>query len=506
MDGDVLMIRRYSTLALSAGLATSFVILFALSTGCGSTDCSFTATCGGGAIGATDAGDARDDAPVVIPNDCDLTKSPKDSPSCVADGVGIFVDASKTKADATGTKLDPLPTITAAISKAILTKHPRIYVCDGKYTESIKLNSAVDVYGGFDCSWSTKPDLKPKITPVKGAAIEVTSVADQVVIENVNATGLADAAINGSTAIGAFIVKSRVVLRGVVLSAGAGQDGAKGSSESNYLTLASQGTKASASTGGKEVTCTCGDGTTSQGGHGADGAGTGVKNGSSVPAVTTPLSNSGGSGATSCTPGTVGANGERTSVGEPVMSPGLLTATGWDLSKLGGSGLNGHPAQGGGGGGAQTDNVFAGGGGGCGGCGGAGGGAGKNGGGSIALVSVMATVALEQTTLNTDLGGRGGDGGDGQGGQDGGDGGAGICKGGLGGVGAGGSGGAGGAGGDSIAIAWDTTEPTITATDLKPGNGGLPGSGGSPGTGSGTSGTVGKTGNPGKQVSVYHQQ
>jgi hypothetical protein len=504
MDGHVLMICRYRGIALSAGFVATVLAAVLMSSGCGSTDCSFTASCAGG----TAVPDAGEDAPVVIPNDCDLTKSPKQSPSCVDDGAGIFVDASKGKPNAKGTKVDPLPTISSAISLAVMTKHPRVYVCDGKYDETVKITSAVSVYGGFDCTWAINEALKPKVTPPKGPAIEVKSVADEVVIQDIEATGTSDGSVRGSSAIAALIVRSKVTLRSVTLTAGPGQDGAKGASLSNYLAPATVGNKGAGDKGGLDVVCTCGDGTKSTGGRGGDGVG-GVtaKSGSSSPAVTTPSVNGGLTGGSTCTPGGIGANGEPDGVGDAVTSPGVLVETGWDVSKLGGAGKNGHPAQGGGGGGAQTDNMFGGGGGGCGGCGGCGGAAGANGGSSIALVSFESAVSLEQATLKSDVGGRGGTGGDGQGGQDGVGGGTGICKGGMGGVGAGGSGGAGGAGGDSIAIAWSgANQPTVTATEPKPGKGGAGGDGGSPGTGSGTPGTAGKPGNPGNSVAIYRQQ
>lgn len=466
------------------------------------TDCDF-GLCAGPQVPGDDGGDSGGDGPVIPPG-CDLTKSPEESAGCVDDGVGVFVSPSG-KADAAGTKLAPLSSITAAISKAVSSRLPRIYICDGKYDEPIKLTSAVSIYGGFDCSW-THTGVKPKIAPAKGPAIEVNSVADEIVIQEIDATGSSDSSVKGSSAIGALVVRSKVGFRAVAVNASAGQEGATGTTSSNYSDAAAIGNKATGSVGGADKTCTCLDLTSSRGGHGAEGNGSMISNGAAIPVIAN--SNSGGSGADTCTPGGIGANGEPDGVGDPIVSPGSLVETGWDVSKLGDVGKNGHPAQGGGGGGAKTDFTAAGGGGGCGGCGGGGGAAGGNGGGSIGIVSLESAIRIDGASVVSAAGGKGGTGGGGQVGQDGaGGGGSAACPGGAGGAGAGGSGGAGGTGGDSIAIAWTGgSEPVVTATELKPGAAGDPGGAGAPGLGNGKPGMTGKPGNIGKSIAIYVQQ
>lgn len=498
------MNRRYRVIAASSVLASCALVAALVASGCGSTDCTFTATCVGNGTTFPEAGDASDDAPVVIPATCDLTKSPKDSPDCVTDGVGIFVSAAG-KADGKGTRSDPLPTIAAAVTKAVNTKHPRIYICDGKYNEPIKLTSAVSVYGGFDCTWANT-GVKPKITPAKGPAIDVSGVADEFVIQDVDATGSSDIAVKGSSSIGAFISKSKLTFKSVAISAGPGQDGAKGITGSNYTgASAAAGINANGATGGGEKTCTCGDGTKSIGGRGADGNGANVSAGSSVPLIDNP--NSGGSNVTICGPGTVGLGGDADVGGDPIEPPGAIVGGAWDTSPLGGPGKSGRPAQGGGGGGAKTNTSGAGGGGGCGGCGGAGASAGTNGGASIGLISIDSTILMEASTVSATSGGKGGAGGDGQPGQDGGAPGPGqVCDGGMGGAGAGGSGGAGGAGGDAFAIAWKGgTQPMVTTTVTTPGSAGQPGDPGGAGPGNGVHGNPGKIGKPGRQQAIFTQ-
>lgn len=469
-------------------------------------DCDF-GLCAGSPVGG-DGGDGGEaDGPMINP-DCDLTKSPKDSPACVDDGAGVFVSPAGT-ADAAGTKNDPLSSITAAISKAVSSKRPRVYICDGKYTEAIKLTSAVSIYGGFDCTW-THTGVRPKIAPPKGPAIEISRIADEVSVQDVDATGLADAAVKGASAVGALLIGSkRVVLKSVAISAGRGQDGAEGTTTANYAGTApaSAGSDASGAGGGPEKTCSCVDGSKSVGGHGADGNGTNTSDGSSVPPTTPVNFNGGGSAPNTCAVGGVGAPGEPGGVGEPIAAPGIITATGWDASKLGGAGKSGAPGQGGGGGGAKTMLGGAGGGGGCGGCGGGGGTAGGNGGASIAILSIDSTLSVDASALTSDSGGNGGPGGQGQAGQDGGGGGASLaCAGGSGGIGAGGSGGPGGAGGDSFALAWAGPDrPSVTATELKPGEKGGGGDGGQPGLGAGKPGVAGKPGIPGRSVASFPQ-
>ena len=447
--------------------------------------------------------DGGRDGPPAIPADCILTKSPKESKACVDDSVGIFVDRNG-KTGAAGTMRDPLPSIGAAVTKATSSQRTRVYICDGKYEEVIVLNSPISIYGGFDCSW-TNTGLKPRVSPLKGVALELRSISDEVVIEDIDVTGLSDANTKGASGIGAVVVDSKLTLRGVIITAGQGQEGAKGSSRSNYLTAAAAGLPASGTTGGADQTCSCADGTKSIGGHGADGDGTKESDGASAPPVGLP--NAGATMPSACNPGLGGAQGDAATASEPVPPPGLIVDSGWEASKLGESGKNGRPGQGGGGGGAKTMFLTPGGGGGCGGCGGAGGAAGGNGGASIALISVRSTVTAELGSLSSVGGGKGGAGGDGQPGQGGGAaGGSGGCAGGGGGAGAGGGGGAGGAGGDSFAVAsMGGNEPVLKGTDTKPGTGGRPGDGGGPGTGNGTSGLVGKNGLPGRQAPKFRQ-
>lgn len=506
MDGHVLMNLRLRARCLPIAAATTLLlgVGFALG-GCGSTDCSFTATCGGGTAIIDGGGDGP-----IIPMDCNLSLDPKDSMGCLVDSVGVFVSA-KGRGGATGTMKDPLPTIADGIALAASTNRPRVYICEGTYPEAIKIASPVSVYGGLTCAdnvWVAKDDVKPKVTPAVGPAIDVRSVMQNVVVQNIDALGMAPSGVGGS-AIGAFIIHSRASLRGVLLAAGPGQNGQKGTSRSNYSAPALPGKDATGTgMGGEGGSCTCTDSTTSKGGRGADGDGSKFSNGSSVPPIGDPNFGASGFNPGTCMLGRPGADGEAGGGSEPVDAPGKATEVGWEIGKRALTGPNGRPAQGGGGGGADTQFGAAGSGGGCGGCGGAGGESGSNGGASIGVFAFDSEVTIDASQISTAPGGKGGAGGDGQPGQSGaGPGASGACAGGNGGAGAGGSAGTGGTGGDSIAIVWkERLEPIVTKSDLKPGTGGGFGDPGAIGLGAGNQGGVGKAGIAGRSLKVFASQ
>ncbi len=76
-----------------------------------------------------DAADSAADNAVDTPPGCSPSADPKDSPACVADSVGVFVDATNGKDSNAGTKEAPMQTIAAALGKTGALK--RLYVCEG---------------------------------------------------------------------------------------------------------------------------------------------------------------------------------------------------------------------------------------------------------------------------------------------------------------------------------------------------------------------------------------
>jgi hypothetical protein len=448
-------------------------------------------------LGTPPHGSTVDGGPdVVAPPNCDLAKSPKDSPACIDDSVAVFVAPSGDDG-ASGSKAAPLKSIAKGVELATSRGVSRIYVCEGNYGTAVEVKAAVSIFGGLSCAWSYT-GAKPKLAPQKGVALRVTKVNGAVVLQDFEVVGSADASAPGDSAIAAFVSESTdVTFRNMTLTATAGVDGAKGASRSNYSSGTAQpGGLTNSATAGTGPNCPCPNGTFSKGGSGATGSGTSLEDGSASPPVGT--GNSGSTAASSCTPGSAGANGLAKDAGGPSPAPGKLIASGWDTTGLGGNGADGDPAQGGGGGGARTNLNLGGGGGGCGGCGGAGGAPGTNGGSSIALLCFKSTVTVEATALATGSAGAGGAGGDGQAGQLGGALGEGVCNGGPGGHGAGGSGGGGGAGGHSVPVAYVGMEPRISNAKLTPGTRGLGGPGGAPGASSGNAGAAGMQGPDGK--------
>ena len=462
-------------------------------------DCLDYGTCTGLAAegGPGGEGDGGAEGGAVIPATCDLTKSAKDSPDCVVDGVGVFVSPTG-KDGARGTKADPLRSIADGVAKASADRKPRVYVCEGTYDAAVTLAEGVSIFGGLSCAWALT-GAKPRLAPAKGIALRVTKVTSAIVVEDFEIAGSADPNTPSDSAIAVFVSDSGpITLRRVKLSAGAATPGSNGTKRSNYAgSAAATGGNANGALAGQGASCSCMDATTSKGGNGAAGNGADVSAGGAMPPV--GAANSGSSNLTTCGEGTVGTNGAAKPAGASTSVPGSLSAQGWSTPNSMINAPNGNPAQGGGGGGAKTQGgTNAGGGGGCGGCGGAGGVSAQSGGSSFALLAFNSSIVVEGGALISGAGGAGGTGGAGQDGEPGGGVGTGACNGGPGGAGAGGTGGSGGAGGHSAPIGFVGTEPHVTGATLTPGMKGAVGPGGMAGAGPGAPGSAGAQGPEGK--------
>lgn len=434
------------------------------------------------------------------PVGCDLSVPLKDSPACVEDSVGVFVSASGDDS-ALGTKAAPVASIARGLAIAAQRGLRRVYVCEGTYDAGIEIDTPIDVHGGLSCAWSST-GAKPKLTPPAGAiGVRVRNVGAPIVIADLEVRVAADGE-PGASAIAAFVSESiDVTFRNVTLAAGDGTGGEDGSARSNHAAAPTPGGSPAffSTSGGAGPSCSCVDGTSSQGGTGASSTGAGVSSGKATPPVG---GDNAGRTASQCTNGGQGADGVA-GVAEGPLAAGVLTAEGWSPVPASlGSAANGAPGQGGGGGGAKYngDSGSPAGGGGCGGCGGAGGGFGQSGGSSFALLSFHSVIRVEGGELTTSVGGSGGGGGPGEDGQPGAAGGQGrsACKGGDGGSGAGGAGGGGGAGGHSVPVAFVGHLPTVSGAKLTPGVGGVGGAGGAGGESPGNAGTAGEAGPAGK--------
>ncbi len=469
-----------------------------------SDDCLTTGTCdpaADGGAGDVMPGDAAPD--VVVPEGCDLTRDLADSPACIDEGIGVFVDAAGGDDAGDGTRAHPFKTIGHAVASAGFK--PRIYVCDGTYAEDVSLDgtTGVSLYGGLKCGdWSY--DGQQPTVGQGTTSLRMKGVSKSVVIEDLSFVA-SNATTAGGLSIAALVTGcAGVTFRRVAFSAGTAMDGAAGTLTSNWSQVAQSdasiaGKNATGTSGGGAHACTlCADGTNSTGGAGGSGGlltGSAGKDG--VPSLGGKAPDDGTGGAAGCKAGDDGASAQDPTRGAGASRLGVLSKDGW-APGAGVAGKNGGPGQGGGGGGG-TDSLSSGGGGGgaCGGCGGGGGGPGGGGGGSIGLAVSASDVTLIASRLAATTAGKGGAGVAGQAGQPGGYGGDGAspgCNGGNGGTGGAGGAGGGGAGGVSVGVLYAGTKPSLDDATLQAISvaalGGSKGVGGAPGLDDGTPGVA----------------
>lgn len=465
--------------------------------GCSGDDCS-----SGGCVG----GDASADAPsdtaseADVPMGCDLSADIMQSPACIDDGIGVFVDETNGSDTNTGSKASPFKTIGHAIGAA--SAKPRVYVCAGTYAEDISLTqaNAVGIYGGLKCAdWSY--DGSQPLVGSSTLALHVDGVVKPLVLADLYFKS-ADGVNPGDSSTAAFVnASASVLLRRVKLRPGAGKAGSNGATGSNWTMVAQNDTtiaghNASGTTGATDHACTlCTDGKNSTGGGGGAGTlgpGSG-NNGAPNLMGTSPNDGKGGTAGNNACGGDNGATATNATDAPGSAVLGKLTASGWTPA-AGSGGGNGGPGQGGGGGAGGTSLTAGGGaGGGCGGCGGAGGGLGAGGGASIGLASVLSTVTLAACDIQTVAGGGGGNGAAGQPGQLGGYAGTASspgCAGGVGGQGGMGAAGGGGAGGISVGVLYTGNKPVfdMTTNIVVPSTVAPKGTGGDPGKNDGIDG------------------
>lgn len=466
---------RLVLFGVSAATLTSIAAL--TFSGCASSaaTCADDSTCPGSpnadaGDGSVGPGDAQPDV-VAPPAGCDPTADPKDAPKCVVSDYGIFVDATSGLDTNAGTPDAPVRLISTALG--LLKGKPRIYVCEGNYTEKVALASAVSIYGGFACKTWTYSGNKAVFKPTDtGAAITVTGTTSEVVLADLDVTA-ADGKSPGDSSIGIFAANaSRVGLTRMKIAAGLGANGQDAADKSDFSPSSGPpGKNGTDSTAPGQATPNP-DCTTSVGGAGGDATGDATDNGMDgkvKPPSPSPASATGAGGTTGGTcgtgNGTIGSNGAGGSTGAGATTLGTFTENGWAPTS-GADGGNGVDGQGGGGG-ARLAGLNIGGAGAPGGCGGAGGGKGQGGGASIGVASFQSTLILDAvTTIATGVAGNGGRGAKGQKAQLGGTGGtfpnqSQACNGGQGGIGGSGGGGGGGAGGLSVGVFYKGSPPSI---------------------------------------------
>ncbi|MFT3921808.1 MAG: hypothetical protein QM778_04675 [Myxococcales bacterium] len=443
-----------------------------------------------------------DGGSIVLPTPgCDTAADPRDTPSCVTEQAGVFVDSTGNDANP-GTRDAPLKTIGAALAKR--NGRSRIYLCQGIYAESVELTSAVSLHGGFACgSWSHIGKLVYLLPPPGAYAIHVDGV------QGVALSDLAFVAAAGTSqarsSVAAFVSRSsEVVFRRVLLqaqTAASGTPGSGGFPGTHDIYPGGNGSNSNEH-GGDTRICTCSSGDITIGGAGGDataGTTTGGNGGPVGGVAVPPNAVGGGQTAEQCAKGDshqmAGSQGATGNHAPPLPVIGYVDAEHGFVPADGTAGGPGSVGQGGGGGGASAPNDPGGGGsGGCGGCGASGSFGGQGGGASIGLLMIEASIRLENSFVTTAKAGDGGQGGRSASGGAGGQGGTGFgggCTGGSGGQGGASGAGGGGAGGISIGIAFRGSAPELdgfTRDNVKVGAAGAAGGGGAPGVNDGPSG------------------
>ena len=419
--------------------------------------CGYPGFCGDGSIG--------NDTGIDAPPGCDITKDPKDSPLCVDDTVGIFVDAAGGVDTNPGTKASPMKTLGAALGKTN-PQQRRLYVCAGTYPEDLSLDAThdgVSIYGGWKCqAWTYDAASQPLIGKTNLSA-KLSGLTQSVAIEDVHVKA-ANGANPGDSSLAVLVANcANVTFTRVKLEAGIGQTGAPGTLTDYTSPTQTQlnGSTATGIDGGSPVSVGCPAGDTTVGGGGGYGNGQDGHDGTPGPSNKGTLAACSGSNIG----GGKGVNGDGGADAPALAALGALTTAGWQ-PQAGGGGTHGDVGQGGGGGAGYSSS--GGGGGGAGGCGGAGGVGGGGGGGSVSLATLSSAVSLTASTLIATTAGDGGSGAAGQAGQaPGGFYGGGLppgCIGGNGGAGGSGGAGGGGAGGISVGVLYKGAQPMLDST------------------------------------------
>ena len=233
--------------------------------------------CGTDDFVPTDAAlpDASSDVGVDAPPGCDLSMDPKDSPLCIVDSVGIFVDGTSGLDTNDGSKAKPVKTIGSALTK--VGNKPRVYVCEGNYAGSLDLAVAVAIYGGMKCDWT--PTVNRSVVLADKSAYGVSITASNAKLVDLEVDGK-DATGDGESSVALVASAAQsVTLKRVKLVAGIGKDGKSGSTGSNYAAVAQsdvsiKGKDGSGATGGAIHVCSlCTDSKNSVGGaRGSGGA------------------------------------------------------------------------------------------------------------------------------------------------------------------------------------------------------------------------------------------
>jgi len=184
------------------------------------------------------------------PVGCDTPTEPgKDAADCLVDAFGVFV--SPTGDDANdGTKAKPFKTL----EKALGASRPRIAICEGSYAEVLDIQRDVEIYSGFDCSF-TKEAGKAKIAPASSTGLTVSSGTVKLFDMEVEAKS---ATTPGGSSIGIFAKGGELQLTRSKVTA---RDGAEGvpaaATGDNKADVELVGNPSTGQAGATSKVCTC---------------------------------------------------------------------------------------------------------------------------------------------------------------------------------------------------------------------------------------------------------
>ncbi len=164
---------------------------------------------------------------------CPTGGVPSENSKLITDDYAVFVSPLG-KDRATGTKSDPLKSLTQGLARA-LQQGKQLYICEGNYAEPLALQKPEQgtgkyfgVYGGFACNDWHYNGSRVHVKPASGVALNIVE-AKKIHIEDIEFEA-PSADSPGESSIVVWIEKSKVTLIRVKLQAGDGKEGKPGSS------------------------------------------------------------------------------------------------------------------------------------------------------------------------------------------------------------------------------------------------------------------------------------
>ncbi|MBX3201028.1 MAG: hypothetical protein KF894_23005, partial [Labilithrix sp.] len=171
--------------------------------------------------GADEAEGKADDLPPAPPVD----GAPR--PDEITEAFGVFV-ASGAPSPGDGTRARPFPTLAAGLQQARLASK-RVYVCEGKFAESVTLERGIPMIGGYDCAtWARKDGARTRIDAPSSPALRAVDILIPTRFDGFEVHA-PDGTEADPTSIGLLAKGSPgVIIASSTIVAGRGKDGARG--------------------------------------------------------------------------------------------------------------------------------------------------------------------------------------------------------------------------------------------------------------------------------------